>query len=149
MKKLFVIMASMFLAANAMAWEATLKINNNTNYNVDVVHNQPEGTLVTLKPGQTGWSWTTSDNNNTVSLRFWQQPNVFFMQGSVSYGPNAGVWVDRGWMDPNAQTITMTANANGTVWVQTSNGGKGILAWNQFQQGGTIELTFNNTGEKK
>lgn len=129
---------------SAYAWEATLKINNNTAYNVDVVHNQPEGLLVTLKPGQTGWSWTTSDNNNTVSLRFWQQPNVYFMQGSTSYGPTAGVWVDRGWMDPNAQTIKMTADANGTVFVQTTNGGKEILAWNQFEQGGTIELTFDN-----
>lgn len=128
---------------SAYAWEATLKINNNTAYNVDVVHNQPEGLLVTLKPGQTGWSWTTSDNNNTVSLRFWQQPNVYFMQGSTSYGPTAGVWVDRGWMDPNAQTISMTANANGTVFVQTTNGGKEILAWNEFEQGGTIDLTFD------
>jgi hypothetical protein len=142
-------MATMLMATSAMAWDATLKINNNTNYNVDVVHNLPEGVLVTLAPGQTGWSWTTSDNNNTVSLRFWTTPNVYFMQGSVSYGPTAGVWVDRGWMDPNAQTITMTANANGTVFVQSINGGKEILAWNQFEQGGTIELTFNNVGEKK
>jgi hypothetical protein len=148
MKKFFVIVMAL-AATSAMAWDATLKINNNTAYNVDVVHNQPEGLLVTLAPGQTGWSWDTSDNNNTVSLRFWQQPNVFFMQGSVSYGPLAGVWVDRGWMDPNAQTLTMTANANGTVWVQTSNGGTELLQWNQFEQGGTIELTFNTTGEKK
>jgi hypothetical protein len=34
------------------------------------------------------------------------------------------------------------------VFVQSSNGGKEILAWNQFEQGGTIELTFNNVGEK-
>ena len=148
MKKLFVILMAL-ATTSAMAWEATLKINNNTPYNVDVVHNQPEGLLVTLAPGQTGWSWNTSDNNNTVSLRFWQQPNVYFMQGSVSYGPNAGVWVDRGWMDPNAQTITMTADANGTVWVQTTNGGKELLQWDEFQQGGTIALTFNTTGEKK
>lgn len=126
-----------------MSWQATLKINNNTEYNVDVVHNQPEGLLVTLEPGQTGWSWSTSDNNNTISLRFWQEPNVYFMQGSTSYGPTAGVWVDRGWMDPKAQTLKMTADANGTVFVQTTNGGKEILAWNQFEQGGTIELTFD------
>jgi hypothetical protein len=37
----------------------------------------------------------------------------------------------------------MTADANGTVFVQTVNGGKEILAWNQFQQGGTITLTFD------
>ena len=126
-----------------MSWQATLTINNNTDYNVDVVHNQPEGLLVTLQPGQTGWSWTTGDNNNTVSLRFWQQPNVFFMQGSVSYGPLAGVWVDRGWMDPNAQTMKMIADANGTDFVQTQNGGIELLAWNQFEDGGTITLTFD------
>lgn len=126
-----------------MGWIATLQINNNTDYNIDVVHNQPEGLLITLSPGQTGWSWSTSDNNNTIALKFWQQPNNYFMQGSVSYGPTAGVWVDRGWMDPNAQTISLNANANGTVFEQTSNGGKEILAWNQFEQGGTIELTFS------
>lgn len=126
-----------------MDWQATLNINNNTNYNIDVVHNLPEGLLVTLTPGQTGWSWSTGDTNNTIALRFWQQPNTYFMQGSVSFGPNAGVWVDRGWMDPNSQTINMNANANGTVWVQNSNGGKELLQWNQFQQGGTITLTFN------
>lgn len=126
-----------------MGWIATLQINNNTDYNIDVVHNQPEGLLTTLSPGQTGWSWSTSDNNNTIALKFWQQPNNYFMQGSVSYGPTAGVWVDRGWMDPNAQTISLNANANGTVFEQTSNGGKEILAWNQFEQGGTIELTFS------
>jgi hypothetical protein len=126
-----------------MCWVATLQINNNTDYNIDVVHNQPEGLLVTLQPGQSGWSWSTSDNNNTIALRFWQQPNTYFMQGSVSYGPTAGVWVDRGWMDPNAQTIKMTANANYNIFTQTTNGGKELLAWNQFEQGGTIQLTFD------
>jgi len=29
------------------------------------------------------------------------------------------------------------------VFVQTVNGGKEILAWNQFEQGGTVELTFD------
>jgi hypothetical protein len=46
-------------------------------------------------------------------------------------------------MDPNAQTIKMTANANYNIFVQTTNGGKELLAWNQFEQGGTIDLTFD------
>ena len=37
-----------------MDWQATLNINNNTSYNIDVVHNLPEGLLATLTPGQTG-----------------------------------------------------------------------------------------------
>ena len=124
-----------------MSWQATLKINNNTDYNITVTHNTT-GDLTTVAPGQS-WSNTTSEVNNTNALKFWQQPNVWFMQGSASFGPTAGVWVDRGWMDPNGQTIKMTAQANDATWLQTSNGGKEILAWNQFEQGGTIELTFD------
>lgn len=126
-----------------MAWEATLTINNNTDYNIDVVHNLPEGLLVTLKPEETGWSWTTDDNNNTIALRFWKEPNVYYMQGSVSYGPLAGIWVDRGWMDPNGQFIMMVAEAGGKTIQQTTNGGNALLAWDEFEDGGEIVVTFN------
>jgi hypothetical protein len=126
-----------------MTWQTTLTINNNTAYNITVTHNNI-GDLTTIEPNS---SWSNTDQestpNNTNALKFWQQPNVWFMQGSVSFGPTAGVYVDRGWMDPNAQTIKMTANANGKVWVQTQNGGETLLAWNEFEQGGTITLTFD------
>lgn len=140
MKLLSIIMLSL-ISLSVNAWEATLTIHNNTDYNITVNHNTT-GDLTTIEPGQSK-SWGTSDSNNTNALRFWQTPNVWFMQGSASYGPTAGVWVDRGWMDPNAQSIKMTANANGTVFLQTTNGGKEILAWNQFEQGGEIVLTFD------
>jgi hypothetical protein len=126
-----------------MSWQTTLTINNNTAYNITVTHNNI-GDLTTIEPNS---SWSNTDQestpNNTNALKFWQQPNVWFMQGSVSFGPTAGVYVDRGWMDPNAQTIKMTANANGKEWVQTQNGGETLLAWNEFEQGGTITLTFD------
>jgi len=112
-----------------MAWQARLVINNNTNYKIDVVHNLPEGDLGNVEPGQQGWTFgPTQDVNNTMSLRFWEQPNVWFMQGSCSFGPQAGVYVDRGWMDPNAQTIRLTAEAGGRQFVQTTNGGEELLA---------------------
>jgi hypothetical protein len=126
-----------------MSWQTTLTINNNTAYNITVTHNNI-GDLTTIEPNS---SWSNTDQestpNNTNALKFWQQPNVWFMQGSASFGPTAGVYVDRGWMDPNAQTIKMTANANGKEWVQTQNGGETLLAWNEFEQGGTITLTFD------
>jgi hypothetical protein len=37
----------------------------------------------------------------------------------------------------------MTARANGSAFLQTLNGGTELLAWNEFEQGGTIELTFD------
>ena len=65
------------------------------------------------------------------------------MQGNLSFGPEAGVYVDRGWMADNDQTIKMTAVANGVQCVQTANGGATLLAWNLFENGGDISLTFD------
>ena len=64
------------------------------------------------------------------------------MQGGLSFGPEAGVYVDRGQMSD--QSISMIAVANNVTFTQTENGGDQILQWNQFEQGGNISLTFNN-----
>jgi hypothetical protein len=140
MKKfLFVLLC--LLPTSLYAWEATVQVTNNTAYNIDMSGTGAGGPY-TIKPGET-FVWNSSDTNNAKALRFWQQPNVYFMQGNVSYGPLAGVYVDRGWMDPTAQTIKMTATALGKTFVQTQNGGETLLAWNEFEQGGKIFLTFD------
>ena len=51
-----------------MSWQATLTINNNTNYNITVTHNTV-GDIGNIKPG-TSWTNTTSDVNNTNALKF-------------------------------------------------------------------------------
>jgi len=124
-----------------MSWTATLNIINDTDYNLTVNHNTV-GDLTTISPGA-NWSWTTSDPNNTNALRFWQQPNQWYMQGSVSFGPMAGVYMDRGWMAPNDQTIRLDADVNGTPFTQTANGGATVVPWNGFEQGGTIDMKFS------
>jgi hypothetical protein len=125
-----------------MSWTATLNIVNKTNYNITVNHNSA-GDLATIAPGDS-WSTTTSDPFNTNALRFWQQPSVWYMQGSVSFGPQAGVYMDRGWMAPNDQSIKLIADANGTKFIQMQNGGSTVLPWNGFTNGGTILMTFSN-----
>jgi len=124
----------------SMAWTAQLNITNNTDYNLTVNHNTV-GDLTTISPGGS-WSWTTSDPNNTNALRFWQQPNQWYMQGSVSFGPLAGVYMDRGWMAPADQTIRLDADVNGTAFTQTQNGGAIVVPWNGFESGGTIDMKF-------
>jgi len=123
-----------------MSWSATLNITNNTSYNITVTHNAT-GDLTTIAPGGS-WSTTTSEVNNTNALKFWQQPQVYYMQGSVSFGPEAGVYMDRGWQAPNDQSIKLTADANGVTFIQTQNGGATVLPWNGFEQGGVIDMTF-------
>lgn len=126
-----------------MSWDATFCIYNNTTYNITVTHNAT-GDIATIPPsGQ--WLTTTAEINNTNALKFWKEPNVWFMQGSCAFGPQAGVYVDRGWMAPNDQAITMTAIANDKQYIQTENGGATLLAWNEFFNGGAIKLTFTET----
>ena len=126
-----------------MAWTATLNITNLTDYNLTVNHNTV-GDLTTIAPGA-DWSWTTSDPNNTNALRFWTVPGQWYMQGSVAYGPMAGVYMDRGWMAPGDQTIELTADVNGTPFDQTENGGATVMPWNGFESGGTINMKFSKT----
>jgi hypothetical protein len=124
-----------------MAWAATLNIVNDTNLNLTVNHNTV-GDLTTIAPGGS-WSYTTSDPNNTNALRFWSVPNQWYMQGSVAYGPMAGVYMDRGWMAPTDQTIRLDADVNGTVYTQTENGGATVVPWNGFESGGIIDMKFS------
>jgi hypothetical protein len=126
-----------------MAWTATLNITNLTDYNLTVNHNTV-GDLTTIAPGA-AWSWTTSDPNNTNALRFWTVPGQWYMQGSVAYGPMAGVYMDRGWMAPADQTIRLDADVNGTGFSQTQNGGATVVPWNGFESGGTIDMKFSKT----
>jgi hypothetical protein len=121
-------------------WQANVTIQNKTDYNLTVDGVGPGNTTIGAN-SQT--SWSSTEVHNTKSLLFWVTPNVWYMQGNLSFGPEAGVYVDRGWMADNDQTIKMTAVANGTQWEQTANGGESLLAWNQFEDGGDITLTFD------
>jgi hypothetical protein len=121
-------------------WQANITIQNNTDYNLTVDGVGPGNT--TIGPNSET-QWSSEEVHNTKSLLFWVTPNVWYMQGNLSFGPEAGVYVDRGWMADNDQTIMMTADANGKSWTQTANGGETLLAWNEFEDGGDITLTFD------
>ena len=121
-------------------WQANITINNNTGYNLTIDGVGPGST--TMAPNST-FTWSSNEVHNTKSLLFWVEQNVWYMQGNLSFGPEAGVYVDRGWMADNDQTIEMVASANGKEWTQTSNGGETLLQWNEFENGGNITLTFD------
>jgi hypothetical protein len=97
-------------------WQANVVIKNNTDYNLTIDGVGPGN--IELEPGQST-SWSSSEVNNSKSLLFWKTPNVYYMQGNLSFGPEAGVYVDRGWMAEDDQSITMYADANGKTFVQS------------------------------
>jgi hypothetical protein len=121
-------------------WQANVTIINNTNYSLTVDGVGP-GNISIGENQQT--SWSSEEVHNTKSLLFWKTPGEFYMQGNLSFGPEAGVYVDRGWQAEDDQSIEMVAVANGKSWTQSQNGGETLLAWNEFEQGGDITLTFN------
>lgn len=121
-------------------WTANVTIQNNTDYNLTIDGVGPGNT--TIGPNSST-QWSSQEVHNTKSLLFWIQQNVYYMQGNLSFGPEAGVYIDRGWMADNDQSITMTINANGTEWTQTSNGGETLLPWNEFSAGGDITVSFD------
>jgi len=121
-------------------WQANVTINNNTDYHITIAGDGPGDGNVNPN-GATQWSST--EVHNTKSLSFWMEGEPVHMQGNLSFGPEAGVYVDRGWMAADDQTVKMTAVVPGKTWTQTSNGGEEILAWNEFTDGGDITLTFD------
>jgi hypothetical protein len=125
-----------------MGWNVQLNITNNTQYNIDVVNNDA-GQVGEIHPNGGKFSSETSDPNNADALRFWQTPNVYYMQGGVNFGPEAGVYIDRGWMADGDQSIVLTGTANDHHFSQSQNGGAQILQWDQFENGGVINMVFN------
>jgi len=123
-----------------MSWALSIKITNNTGYKIEVVNNSL-GMLTIIEAGAVWQSGTLTDPNNANSLRFFITDDVWYMQGGISAGPEAGVYVDKGWESPT--TITADWDANGTQWPQSANGGYEILAWDQFEQGGEVAVVFN------
>jgi hypothetical protein len=122
-------------------WQANVKIQNNTPYNLQISGVGPGNSA--LAPDSSS-SWVSSEVNNSKSLIFYKQNIPFaYMQGNLSFGPEAGVYVDRGWMAEDDQTIQMVADANGKEFTQTQNGGTELLAWNEFENGGDISVTFS------
>lgn len=121
-------------------WQTNITINNNTEYNLTIDGVGPGNTTI---GANSTTQWSSEEVHNTKSLLFWVQENVWYMEGNLSFGPEGGVYVDRGWMSDNDQTIQMIANPNGKEWTQTANGGETLLQWNEFEDGGDITLTFN------
>jgi len=121
-------------------WNVNVTINNNTDYSLNVEGVGPGNTAISPVGS---FSYSSTEVHNTKSLLFWQIPNHYYMQGNLSFGPEAGVYVDRGWLAETDQSIVMIAEANGKTWTQTQNGGETLLAWNEFENGGNITLTFN------
>jgi len=123
-------------------WNVNVTITNNTDWMLGIINNYMPFVQLNTTDSH---SWNTDMTNNANAIRFWigEYQAPFLMEGNLSFGPEAGVYVDRGWLAEDNQIIEMVATANDKSWTQTSNGGETLLAWDEFEQGGDITLIFN------
>jgi hypothetical protein len=123
-------------------WSAKLTIINNTNCTIEV-QKENVGKIANIKPN-TIWDTTTKAEMNVYMYNFWQESGALLMSGNCRFGSKFGVLVERGWIYEGPQIVKMVAVANGKEYIQTENGGRPLLNWNEFEQGGEVTLTFDN-----
>lgn len=120
-------------------WSAKITVNNKTDYTIHV-HRINVGRVANIEPNET-WQNTTSLESNNYTFLFFKN-NEKLMAGFCAFGPKAGVSVDRGWIYEGGQIIKLIAESNNKTLVQDTNGGRQLLNFNEFENGGEINLTY-------
>lgn len=114
-------------------------ITNNTEYNLTINGTGPENT--TIGP-YSSTRILSEEATNNKTLLFWKEENVYYLQGSAIFGPSSGVYVNRGDLPVNDQSIKLLTNIGDRQWIQSTNGGNELLTPSEFSNGGDITLTF-------
>lgn len=125
-------------------WEATIIINNQTDCAIEVVKDGV-GKIGLINQKQDLKFKSQQQNLNCYNISFLTPSEKLLMNGQLRFGSGIGVVVERGWIYEGDDTvIKMTAKANGKEFIQTSNGGRPLLNWDEFKEGGEINLLFEN-----
>ena len=123
-------------------WGINLKIENNTNFVVQISGAQFEPLVV---QSLSVLEWTEIIKTLSLTLTFKDENDNNVMVGTLIYNSTDGVVVNRG--DLNDQTISMGIFVNGENEInetQTSNGEVTVCVWDDIINGGNITLTYNN-----
>ncbi len=132
------------LLGGVNGFDVDVKMTNNTDYYITISGKGPGNTSAPIAPGA-NYSWSSTETYNTKTVFFWDNSSASgtpLSQGNISFGPTAGVYLDRGWLPEDQQSFSMDSVSNGVVFNQSTNGGKQVLAWNEFENGGDITITY-------
>lgn len=125
--------------------QTNITINNNTSYSLTIQGTGP-GNL-TVNPNSST-SWSSTEDENDKSLLFWEQENVWYMEGSLIFGLQEGVTFDRGNLSGD-QNLALNIACDGLSLTQLDNNESGanlvLFTPEEFNGSKTITLTF---GEK-
>lgn len=126
-----------------MTWEANLIIVNNTLNNITMVHDTL-GEISVIAANQS-YSWSTEESNNSLSFKFWTDPNMYFLTSVFNFGPDQVSFINRGTLPQESQDIKLTVSANSVTIFEQYNGlgGMNFLS-DLFKDGETITWTYDS-----
>jgi len=140
------------LGVGATDWQfQNVTIVNNTPFDAQVMGGTVATTVIKAK---TSFTTQSSSVNNTWAIQFANvnpdyptKPNssVIPLSGSIAFGPNAGVYIDRGWMQEGTSTeynpVLSGPNAISTSYVATDYNGNFIQSGTQTTNDGRMSYT--------
>ena len=122
--------------------QINVTINNNTSYSLTIQGTGPGNS--TVEPNSST-SWSSTENDNNKSLLFWEQENVWYMEGSLIFGSQDGITFDRGNLSGD-QNIVLQVICNGLSILQTGNNESGsnivLLTPSELADNQEVVLTF-------
>jgi len=134
----FFIGNDIYIKVKTMA-QTQVWITNSTDYNLTIDGSGVGNSIVGPKSATRILS---DEPTNAKNLLFWSQPNVYYMEGNITFGSSSGVYVDRGDLPNDDQSIKLQINIGDAQWVQSTNGGNNLLTPSEFSNGGDITLIF-------
>jgi len=124
-----------------MSWQSLLVIKNKTQHNITLAN--ALGDITTVLPSS-NYKHLINEQTTLIMFKFWEQENNFFMLGTLNISSELGVYIDRGDLPLNMQNIILRADINGIDYIQKTNLGSKVMEYNQFPNGGSIILRFEN-----
>jgi hypothetical protein len=126
-----------------MAWQTQIDITNRTEWQLDV---RSGTTVLAQVPARGSWS-TEVTTSHDLQLDFRDGQGNLQMQGRATVSPDTGVYLDRGDMPGDLQSVTLGAVITpGGDYTQSRNGGQQVLPAHQFGEGGRVYLGFLQDG---
>jgi len=125
-----------------MSWQANLVIVNNTSSNINLVHSIL-GDIAVITQNQT-FSWSTTNTENNMSFKFWDEPNIFYLESVFNFGESMITYINRGVLPAEKQDIKLTVTSDSDVIFEQFNGLGGMnFLFDLFEGGKTITFKYD------
>lgn len=125
-----------------MAWEANIVVTNNTLHNILLTHDTL-GEVGVVSSNQT-FNWNTVTQDNKMIFKFWDEPNVFFMETRFNFREGTPSYINRGILPEGKQDIKMTVYSNADILYEQYNGIGGMnFLLDVFNENATVYFVYD------